>query len=590
MTWWDPAAGKLIRRFEGMAHSWAGGHNLPARFSPDGMVLVGTSTRMLLRWDATTGKPVLLEAHDSGHHSNVTGVGVSPDGRWIATGGYDAHVKVWDAKTGRVVSSFPAGWMLGLRNLEFSPDGRFVYGSSTDDGDVTKWDATTGREVVHFKFSPNTTKRGSLVAYRLSHDGKTVTAVSGPSSSADATLLCRWDAETGKSLLEKPIKGNQFHMHGGLFSPDGNWLATANSLFSVDVGETGNTLPKGVFSLFDPGEFSADSRLLAKLIHTRIGEEVQRRLVVFEVASGAILVEIPLTTNGKFAFHPAGSTLVFAGPKSMTFFDLTTGKSFAERKAEPDPDMPNESFARVIRYIPDGTRLITGHADTTALIWDAPAKPKVAKPLDEKKRAAAWDALVGADGKRAWTAVWALADDPGAAGFLREKVKPAEPLPAKEFDSLLANLNAEDFTVRKEAAETLRLAGERAVGLLRGSLKRDLSAEQRDAIGRLLDAWRSREQVRVVRAVAAVAGDFRSRGGPNGTRETRRRRSRCDHDSRGEAGSGADRPTIIGDWVRLVSPVVGTIANCGLKSGSLVSRSANLVGLWCILITFLAQI
>jgi WD40 repeat protein len=114
VTWWDPAAKKLIRRFEGMAHSWAGGWNIPARFTPDGKILVGTSTRMLLRWDAATGKPILPDLHDAGHHSTVTGLGVSSDGKWIATGGYDAHVKVWDAKSGRPVSTFAAAWMLGL--------------------------------------------------------------------------------------------------------------------------------------------------------------------------------------------------------------------------------------------------------------------------------------------------------------------------------------------------------------------------------------------------------------------------------------------------------------------------------------------
>ena len=105
----------------------------------------------------------------------------------------------------------------------------------------------------------------------------------------------------------------------------------------------------------------------------------------------------------------------------------------------------------------------------------------------------------------------ALADDPGTADFLRVKLKPVEQLPADEFQKLLASLNAEEFAERKAAAEKLKAAGERAVGQLRQALRGDPSAEQRDAINRLLDAARaierkvpSGERLRAMRAVAAL--------------------------------------------------------------------------------------
>ena len=87
-----------------------------------------------------------------------------------------------------------------------------------------------------------------------------------------------------------------------------------------------------------------------------------------------------------------------------------------------------------------------------------------------------------------------LADDPGTADFLRVKLKPVEQLPAAEFQKLLASLNAEEFAERKAAAEKLKAAGERAVGQLRQALRGDPSAEQRDAINRLLDAARAIER------------------------------------------------------------------------------------------------
>jgi hypothetical protein len=135
----------------------------------------------------------------------------------------------------------------------------------------------------------------------------------------------------------------------------------------------------------------------------------------------------------------------------------------------------------------------------------------VAKPLDEKGRAAAWHDLTSADGARGWAAVWALADDPGAVAVLKDRLRPRPPLPAIEFDELLTDLDAAEFAVRTAAAEKLGAAGEGVVGQLRDALKRDLSAEQRAAVGRLIRVWETAgrrppagERLRVVRAVAAL--------------------------------------------------------------------------------------
>jgi WD40 repeat protein len=509
VTWWDPVAGKSIRRFEGVAHSWSGGRNVPARFTPDGKVLVGTSGRMLLRWDAATGRPLRPDVHDAGHFADVTAVVVSADGKWIATGGRDARVRVWDAATGRPAVAFPADWIVGARTLGFSPDGRFAYGPSPDGGGVTKWEAATGGEVVRFKYSPDASKRHGLIALRVSPDGRTVAALSGPFSAADPILLGRWDTESGKSLSEKSVTLDAFR--GGTFSPDGRWISTSTSLYPVEVGPAGNTLQMEGYSVIDPGTFSADGRLVVKELMPR-GDERAWRAGVFEVVTGAKVAELPLGSSSRFAFHPDGRSLASASSKGLTFYDLTTGRPFAERKApEPDWDTPSQSFAKVVQYVPDGTKLVTGHADTTALIWEVPARPKAAKALTEKERATAWDDLASADGARGWAAVWALADDPGSAAFLRDRVRPVEPLPAKEFEKLLADLDAEEFADRTAAAKQLAAAGERAIGQLRDSLKAGVSAEQRDAAGRLLKAWAAADQkpptgerLRVVRAVAAL--------------------------------------------------------------------------------------
>jgi ribosome assembly protein 4 len=37
----------------------------------------------------------------TGHQKQVSHVTFSPDGRWIASAGWDNHVKLWEGKTGK---------------------------------------------------------------------------------------------------------------------------------------------------------------------------------------------------------------------------------------------------------------------------------------------------------------------------------------------------------------------------------------------------------------------------------------------------------------------------------------------------------
>ena len=66
----------------------------------------------------------------------------SPDkeGRWIASGGEDSTVKVWDSRTGKLVRSFRGHRGL-VSSVAFSPDGRRLVSGSRDHT-VKVWDLT----------------------------------------------------------------------------------------------------------------------------------------------------------------------------------------------------------------------------------------------------------------------------------------------------------------------------------------------------------------------------------------------------------------------------------------------------------------
>ena len=77
-------------------------------------------------WELQTGR---AQSILTGHSRGIASLTISPDGRWLASGGEGGEVKLWDLQTGREVRSFT-----GLRNsvtsVAFSPDGAMLAAGS----------------------------------------------------------------------------------------------------------------------------------------------------------------------------------------------------------------------------------------------------------------------------------------------------------------------------------------------------------------------------------------------------------------------------------------------------------------------------
>ena len=73
----------------------------------------------------------------------VMAVAVAPDGSWLASGGWDGEVRIWNAATGRERAVF-TGHTDQVAGVAVAPDGSWLASSGAD-GTVRIWDVTTGR-------------------------------------------------------------------------------------------------------------------------------------------------------------------------------------------------------------------------------------------------------------------------------------------------------------------------------------------------------------------------------------------------------------------------------------------------------------
>jgi WD40 repeat protein len=146
-----------------------------------------------------------------GHQSDVRGLAVSPDGRWVAAGSWDSGegAIVYDAATGRPEIRIKVGSCV---SVEFSPDGRYlVIGNGPGEERIVR--VGDWSHVAAFS--------GLTVAFTA--DGRLL-AVAGTDGAVRFL-----DPETGyeRARLEQPEPDR---IHGLAFAPDGARLAVSCSL------------------------------------------------------------------------------------------------------------------------------------------------------------------------------------------------------------------------------------------------------------------------------------------------------------------------------------------------------------------------
>jgi len=324
---------------------------------------------------ALAGRNVRPTAPSAGtplaHDKKVFRIAMTANGAHIASVGWDARLRIWDAETGAATAAVSAGGgrmaflhavsiargdkllVTGPRKLTiysipdgtkvrelaghpngevydmcFSPSGKLIGSISYanyqgGDNSVALWDAATGQEMMRFKM------KGLLgVHVAFSADDRRLFAWAVQWTTDDPDVLYAFDTKTGKLIAEEPLRAEVARNVAADFAatPAGLLAATWGAVFVLDE----NLKTKRIVAI---------PRLANPQVRAAFAPDGKQILVaddetveVLELPSGKRRLELVSPVPGEVrrpAWSPAGDVILAAVETRIVRWNAKDGKPLA---------------------------------------------------------------------------------------------------------------------------------------------------------------------------------------------------------------------------------------------------------------------
>ena len=213
-------------------------------FMPDGKTMISCDySGKLIWWPVAAAKPEPLRTVKA-HQGWVRSIAMSPDGQWLATGGNDRMVRMWNPVDGQLIREL-TGHDSHVYSVRFHPDGKFLLSGDLS-GWVRQWEASTGTElrrfdatVLHTYFVGQNVHYGGVRAMSVSSDRRYLACgglhkAQNPFGFGNETCVLLFDWDSQKLVRQMVVKEQKqgvvwqvaFHPDGflvGGIGTDYNW-------------------------------------------------------------------------------------------------------------------------------------------------------------------------------------------------------------------------------------------------------------------------------------------------------------------------------------------------------------------------------